>query len=300
MAIQIFDIPSAKFKWLDITDPTPAELAQVSKDYELHAYTLRDCMEPDHLPKLEDLDQARFIITRIPVSPTIDKPLNIRGISTKLAIFYNENFLITVHRLPQAIVEQTKAKYVDTGLCRNTSDLIIKIVWQVVQAYEAPLLRLTEEIELLEARLLLKSLTQPQLKDLYFLKRQTEIYYKLLLLSADIINGIEYEQKDPVAYRDLKDLYHKMLTLYSQLTDSLSNLLNIYLSLSAQKTNEVMKTLTIFSMFFMPVTFIVGIYGMNFDYMPELNQKWGYPAIMLFMALITLIIFWWVKRKRWL
>lgn len=299
MALQQFIIPGGKFTWLDITDPSLEELDEVSKKYQLHGYTLRDCLEPDHLPKLEELDNARFIITRIPVSNT-EKDYSIRGLSSKVALFYNTNFLITVHRLPQPFLENIKTRYADSGRCKSSPELVTKIVWQVLQAYEQPLLQLSAELELHEARLFLKSLTQPQLKELYYLKRRAGVYHKLLLLSGDVINGLEDEQQDLVALQDVIDLHTKLITLYNQLMENLANLMNTYLSLSAQKTNEVMKTLTIFSMFFMPLTFIVGIYGMNFEFMPELKERWGYPAVLLLMVLITLLIFWWVKRKKWL
>ena len=299
MPLQKFDIPGGKFTWLDITDPTLEELDEVSKKYQLHGYTLRDCLEPDHLPKLEELENARFIITRIPVNNAA-KDYSIRGMSSKVALFYNTDFLLTVHRLPQPFLEKIKTRYADTGRCKSSTELVTKIVWQVLQAYEQPLLQLSSELELHEARLFLKSLTQPQLKELYYLKRQAGIYHKLLLLSGDVINGLEEGQQDQVALQDVKDLHTKLITLYNQLMENLSNMMNTYLSLSAQKTNEVMKTLTIFSMFFMPLTFIVGIDGMTFEFMPELEEQWGYPAVLLLMILVTLLIFWWVKRKRWL
>jgi magnesium transporter len=74
----------------------------------------------------------------------------------------------------------------------------------------------------------------------------------------------------------------------------------MYMSFSAQRTNDVMKVLVVFSAFFLPLTFIVGIYGMNFDYMPELRQHWGYPMVLFVMVLITIAIYAWFRRKRWL
>jgi magnesium transporter len=84
------------------------------------------------------------------------------------------------------------------------------------------------------------------------------------------------------------------------LHENIHQLLNIYISLASQKTNEVMRILTVFSAFFLPLTFIAGVYGMNFHWMPELHQKYGYPAVIILMALVTLIIFQWFKRKNWL
>jgi magnesium transporter len=82
--------------------------------------------------------------------------------------------------------------------------------------------------------------------------------------------------------------------------DEVNNLVNLFMSLSSQKTNDVMKVLTIFSVFFMPLTFIAGIYGMNFEFMPELRQKWGYPGVMVLMGIVTAFIYFWFKRKKWL
>lgn len=76
--------------------------------------------------------------------------------------------------------------------------------------------------------------------------------------------------------------------------------MNLFISFSAQKTNDVMKVLTIFSVFFMPLTFIVGIYGMNFEFMPELKQKWGYAAVLILMVIVTVLIYLYFKKKKWL
>ena len=89
-----------------------------------------------------------------------------------------------------------------------------------------------------------------------------------------------------------------MRTLYGQVVEEVNNLMNLFMSFSAQRTNDVVKVLTIFSVFFMPLTFIVGIYGMNFEFMPELKQKWGYPGVMILMFIVTACIYIWFKRKK--
>ena len=115
---------------------------------------------------------------------------------------------------------------------------------------------------------------------------------------AEPINHIKI--KDDPALQDVKDQQLKMITLYNQILEDVNNLMNLYMSFSAQKTNDVMKVLTIFSVFFMPLTFVVGIYGMNFQFMPELSKKWGYPAVLILMVLITIFIYGWFRKKKWL
>ena len=300
MAVNNWSVMSSKFTWVDIDRPTEDELKTVSEKYNLHHYTLRDCLEPDHLPKHEDLGETHFLITRILTEGQTKKAHTIQEISSKIAVFYNENFIITVHRLPQVILQDIKAKYFDTGKTKSTSEIVTKIIWHVLHSYDKPAINLSNEVDIYEAKIFLKTLTPVMMEELYFIKRKAAISNKLLMLTGEVINSIRTSNSDLVALQDAKDLHVKLITIYDQIHDDVTNLLNIYLSLSAQKTNDVMKVLTIFSVFFMPLTFIVGIYGMNFDFMPELRVKWAYPAVLISMAIISLLIFWWFKRKKWL
>ena len=110
----------------------------------------------------------------------------------------------------------------------------------------------------------------------------------------------QHPEKGESSVQDMRDQHLKMLTLYSQVLEDVNNLMNLSMSFAAKRTSEVMRILTVFSVFFMPLTFIVGIYGMNFKFMPELNKKWGYPAVLFFMAIVTVVIYLWFKRKKWL
>jgi magnesium transporter len=100
--------------------------------------------------------------------------------------------------------------------------------------------------------------------------------------------------------QDLRDYYVKADTQLEEVYENIHSLLNIYISLSSQRTNEVMRTLTVFTAFFLPLTFIVGVYGMNFKYMPELEAHWGYPGVIGLMLAITIAVWIWFKRKGWL
>ena len=105
---------------------------------------------------------------------------------------------------------------------------------------------------------------------------------------------------DTTLMQDTQDLQVKVETLYQQLDGAATNLMNLYLSLNSQRTNEAMRVLTVFSAFFLPLTLIAGIYGMNFEYMPELTWKLGYPSVLVSMVVIAAGIYLWFKRKNWI
>lgn len=300
MSLINWTIPTAKFSWTDITNPTAEELKLISETHNLNEYNLKDCMEPDHLPKHEDLGDFQFMITRYLNQEPGLAAHTIQGLSNKIAIFYNDAALITIHRVPFEFIERIKVKYYDAHICNNTNEMVIKIIWNVLHSFDAPVLQLANEVDQIENKIFLKVLNPSMLEDLYLIKRRISVRSKLLTLTGEVIQAIKVKSKDASMHQDLKELRIKLMLLNDQTHENVTNLLNIYLSLSAQKTNDVMKVLTIFSVFFMPLTFIVGVYGMNFDFMPELRYKWSYPILLVSMFMFSAIIYWWFKRKKWL
>jgi magnesium transporter len=140
--------------------------------------------------------------------------------------------------------------------------------------------------------------TRITLENLYYLKNTCRLNRRIISLSKDVIMQHTSTERDASALQDVKDLLQKLSLSFDETHDDSANLSTIYLSIVSLKTNDVMKLLTIFSVFFMPLTFIAGIYGMNFEFMPELRWKLGYPMILLVMSLISLIIFLWFKKRR--
>jgi magnesium transporter len=169
-----------------------------------------------------------------------------------------------------------------------------------MHSFEAPGLFLSDVMDDYEQKIFLKDNIPNLQQKLYYIKHKASVSKKVLVLTTEIINQAHHNNEANPYLQDLKDLHVKLITIYDQVQDDITNLLNIYISLSAQKTNEVVKILTILSVFFMPLTFIVGVYGMNFEYMPELNDKWGYPGVWLLMIIMSICIYVWFKRKGWL
>lgn len=288
-----------KFEWVDVINPTAEELTSIADQYSLHTNSVQDCLQPEHLPKVEWIDGSIFIIARVFDHLSNRDADTIQDISNKVAIFVGKNFLLTIHRAEQPFLETIRTKHFLTSQCTAPNDLLIKILYFVFQSYEIPSLTLETELDQLETQIVLKNQTHTVLRKLYWLKRKAHVCLRILRLSKTIIDNLDRNTPAPI-HQDLREYYLSLDTSYDQTIENANNLLNLYISLSSQRTNEVVRVLTLFSVFFMPLTFIVGIYGMNFDVMPELRHPYGYPAVLLVMGSITFAIYRWFKRKHWL
>ena len=301
MAISTCAIADTKILWTDLVDPSPEELQEIALKYKLNRYTLLDSLDPDHLPKYEEHNNTHFIILRLLHKDAISGDASFKQLSSKIAIFYNHDFIITIHQSAQEILKTISHPKDDANKWTSTTAVAIQIIREVLHTYELPAMKLSEEIDSYESKLFFKKkFPEYLLEAIYFLKSRVGTYRKMLVMTNEVVNSVAAENEDRPAMRDAHDLHSKLMMLYDQIQDDANNLLNIYLSLSAQKTNDVMKILTIFSVFFMPLTFIVGVYGMNFKFMPELSYKWGYPLTILAMVIVSGIVFIWFKRKKWI
>jgi len=289
-----------QFQWIDVTGPTVQEMHELSKEYNLNPTIVRDCMQPEHLPKYEYVDGVHFLILRFYFHTPDKRLVTIQDLTNKIAIFFADQFLITIHKSEAKFLDNIRNKTVAPGKCNSSTQLLAQIVWHSLETYDEPANRLSEQVDFFENQVMLKNSGSGHIPALYVIKREASIAHKILMLMQEPINHIYIRQGEETLLQDVKDQHLKMQTLYNQALEDVNNLLNLSMSFSAQKTNDVMKVLTIFSVFFMPLTFIAGIYGMNFHYMPELYKKWGYPASLVLMAAVTIFVYSWFKRKKWL
>ncbi|WP_257668624.1 magnesium transporter CorA family protein [Parapedobacter tibetensis] len=288
------------FNWVDLSSPSNEEIREVAEKYTLHEASIKDCMQPDHLPKYEIFDNYTFAIFRVLAANPVREADTIQELTNKIAIFFNDEYLITIHRTEHDLIDLVKAKRIDTGQCDHTLYLLNSLIRESILTFEQPGFELSESLDYYEERVFLRQRKAPILRGLYFVKRKIDVIRRVMLLSYEIIDNIDSSEQRNVYTRDLRDLYIRTQTFFDNLSENTSQLLSIYFSIASQRTNEIMRVLTIFSVFFMPLMFIVGIYGMNFKFMPELAWYYGYPAVMLLMILISIGIYFWFRRKGWL
>lgn len=280
------------FKWTDFCMPNQESLDKIASEYQLDYHQIKDSLEQGHLPKYEKLPNYHFLILRAFTSTIEAGATTISELSNKIAFFYTGTKMVTVHRSHFDFLDETEKAFT------HPENLLLHLVYHMAETYESPLSELDHKIEAFEKIIFLKDYARVSLEDLYYLKTQTRITKKLLQLFQNAINHLEVEAQNQTALQDIKDKLLSLLLNYDEVLENANNLLNTYHSINAKKSNDVMKLLTIFSAFFLPLTFIAGIYGMNFDNMPELKWPNGYYMVWASIILISIVIFIWFRRKR--
>jgi magnesium transporter len=290
--------------WIDVTAPTLEELHEVAQAHHLHATTVEDCLDPEHLPKYERIDDALFIILRVWGERPDRSGTAVQDVTRKIALFTRGDLLLTIHRadLPALVaVEREWTGRCGTGEKATVPALLAAIAIASLGTYDVPLERAEETLQAFEQALFEPKVKSPDLLAIHLLKRRVNLIRRLLWLMMGVVTkvGAGQERSTPL-YQDVRDSAESYLFYADQLLDETQGLLGTYLAVASHRTNEVMRVLTVFSAFFLPLTFIVGVYGMNFEHMPELGKKWGYPAVLLGMALVSLVIMLWFRRRGWL
>jgi magnesium transporter len=288
------------YDWIDVTDPSAEELQQIAERYELHPASVSDCLQPGHLPKYEEFPDYVFIILRVYMPDNVTHADTVQAITGKIAIFVSDRFIITIHRKPWAQIATVASEYVATNRCKNQFHVLNVLIRKGLSTYDEPATAINQSIDKYEKKVFLNVRAELLLKELYFMKRKLDVIRRLLLLTYDIVERMNTEENANAYTRDVRDLFVKQRSLYDSMYEHANQLLTVYFNISAQRTNETMRVLTIFSVFFMPLTFIAGVYGMNFRHMPELEWPLGYPLVMGSMVVVIVVIFIWFRRKRWL
>lgn len=292
-----------KLKWINLQNPSKNELNEIASKYCFQKLTIEDSLEPGHLPKYESDDSnISFLLIRFFDKEHRMLKNTVREFSHKISIYFGPDIIITVHQKETDIFENIQRKYLSVlDPAKVTSKgILYRIISETIKTYEEPAYLMDEEVNQLEHLIFTDDFRKIKLPTLYKIKREATACKKILDYTLEALKEYQADNKKTSSSQDLYEENVKMLHLHSQIVDDVQSLLTIYLSLNGQKSNEIMQTLTVFSAFFLPLTFIAGIYGMNFDFMPELNYKLGYPICLLVMLLVVIFIYFWFRKKKYL
>ncbi len=285
--------------WLDLEDPTLGELESLATEWNLHATSVRDCLQPDHLSKFEQIGDTAFLILRAMDGDSIGDTL--QAMTHKVACFLHPKGLLTVHRVAQPFLEALLDQATHGTGAKSGREALTAVVQGVLRSFEAPLLHAETSLDLREKACFDRRHRGLPVKALHGTKRRIRVMRRSLARThAAILDMKPVFEGDRPHWQDLKEQAERLQSQADELMDAAQALVNLELNLEAQRTNDVMRVLTVFSAFLLPLTFIAGVYGMNFQNMPELKIPYGYPAALALMAATALGIYLWFRKRGWL
>jgi len=294
---------TAKIKWLNVDGIHNIDVIEkIGLQFKIHPLTLEDITNTDQRAKFEDYEDYDVAMMRMLY---YDNVLH----SEQLSIVLLKDLVISFQEQPGADVFDPVRERIRTGKGRvrkNGADYLAYALMDcVVDSYFKILEKIGERMDQTDESLLTTA-TKETLQDLYHLKREMIYIRKSIWPMRELINNMERSENNliqpstEVYLRDLHDHSIRIIETIDTYRDMISGMMDIYHSSLSNRMNEVMKVLTIISTIFIPVTFIAGVYGMNFRYMPELESEWGYPIVWLVMIAIMLTLFIYFKKKKWL
>jgi magnesium transporter len=291
--------------WINIDGLHQVDIIEkVGTQFELHPLILEDILHTGQRPKLEDFDSYIYIVLKMLSYSDQRRKVEAEQVSLVLG----PNFVISFQESIGDVFDQVRDRIRNAkGRIRKMrSDyLVYSLIDAVVDNYFVILERLGERIESMEEELVAEP-TERTLQQIHSLKRQTTSLRKSVWPLREAASALERSESSLIGksthiyLRDLYDHTIQVIDTVETFRDMVSGMLDIYLSSISNRMNGVMKVLTIIATLFIPLTFIAGIYGMNFKYMPELEWHWGYPLILLVMGAAAVIMLIYFRRRKWL
>lgn len=290
--------------WINIDGLQHTEIVeQIGKAYDVHPLFLEDIVNTHQRPKLEEGKENVFIVFKMLEYNEQTKSVDVEQVS----LILGKNFVLSFQENMGDIFEsvRTRLRSPDSRIRKFGSDyLIYALMDKVIDNYFLIMEQMGEEVEELEGKAE-KIQSSQFVQQISHLKREVMILRRTIWPLREVINTLlrgELKQIKPetlLFYRDLYDHTVQVMDTIETYRDSLSSSLDVNFSLVNLKMNDVIKVLTIISTIFIPLTFIVGIYGMNFHYMPELTWRYGYFIIMFLMVIVAVGMIFYFKKKRW-
>jgi len=290
--------------WIDFSDIDDSDIDFLTSTFNIHPLTVEDFIMPNARPKIENFNDYLYLIMF-----SLQAPSNNAGKlkANELDCCLGKNFLITYHEASVGPLASCKDKVrKQSPIVKNGSDMLLYSIldacidsyFPVIQEFDARVDEMSDE--------LFTDPSKETLKKIYNLKNSVMYLRRAIGPQADIINLVtrgDFTFIHPANHMYFRNIYDNLLRLNDLVgtsRDIITGAMEAYVSVVSNRLNEIMKTLTVIATIMMPLTLIASIYGMNFKHMPELEHKMGYPFVITLMALITVTMLLYFKRRRWL
>ncbi len=285
-------------------------IEKLGECFDIHPLVLEDILNTDQRPKIETFDNYIFFVLKMIFHDDIKQEIH----SEQISILIGSKFVISFQESIGDVFDPVRERVRNSkGRIRKMGSdyLAYALIDAIVDNYFTVLEKIGEKVEVLEDNII-SDPSPLTLQQIHHLKRDIIFLRRSVWPLREVISGLQREESPlikkttSIYLRDLYDHTIQVIDTVETFRDMVSGMLDIYMSSVSNKMNEVMKVLTIFAAIFIPLTFVAGLYGMNFNpatsplNMPELNWHWGYPMALLIMLAIGLVMIGYFKKKQWL
>nr|WP_133580113.1 magnesium/cobalt transporter CorA [Aureibacillus halotolerans] len=295
--VQRLMMPDMKWYWVDMEAPDVDEASLMAGVFKFHSLAIEDCFNDLQRPKIDSYASHNFFVLHALNKKTLE--------AEEVDCFVGKNFLVTVHMNESPGINKLWTQ-VQGGSLKGDGAAILfyRVVDQLVDEYFPILYRMEDRLDHIEDNVNSKSYGS-LIDEVFNIRSQLLHIRRTVLPMRDLLyrmlnlESLSHIQAHKAYFRDIHDHLLKLTELVESSREMTSDMRDSYQTINSNRMNQIMMTLTIVSTIFIPLTFIAGVYGMNFAYMPELQTSYGYFVALIVMALITIIMLWHFKRKGW-
>ena len=293
--------------WINIDGLHEVEVIEkLGRYFDLHPLLMEDILSTHQRPKLEDFDHYLFVVLKMITSGSGEEEHELEH--EQVSLILGPNYVISFQERGGDVFEQVRERIrKKKGRIRKMGSdyLAYALLDSIVDNYFVILERFGERLEEIEEELL----ANPRIETLHTihgLKRQAIILRRSIWPLREVIGTLERGESDLIQessriyFRDVYDHTIQVIDSVETFRDTISSMIDLYLSSISNRMNEVMKVLTIIATIFIPITFVAGIYGMNFENMPELSWEYGYYAVWTIILGITTTMILYFRKQKWL
>jgi magnesium transporter len=296
--VKLEDLRSDRFKfyWVDFEEPTNVETKLLSEFFHFHPLAIEDCLHFIQRPNMNYYDGVLFFVLH-----TLSKTIRCEEID----VFVGDNYVVSFHKEKDQAIDMVKQKLFASKEMEKVGPLFVlhSIIDELVDCYFPILHQIEDKLNEYEEK---EASSKKIIEEVYEIRRELIRLRKTIIPMRDLL----YRMINSKRIQETKQIHHYFSDIYDHLMkltdmvasnqDVTSDMRENYMSIQSNRMNSIMMTLTVITTIFMPLTFIVGVYGMNFDHMPELHWQYGYFITLGVMAIIVIVMIVWFYKKGWL